>query len=83
MNVVLNIVLPNSGSRKKLKLFRFRPEATLMSGQEFAGIVEEVGSKVTALKVGDAVLGHKMPFRVRYRLEKTCLRDDQVFFISL
>jgi NADPH:quinone reductase-like Zn-dependent oxidoreductase len=54
-----------------------------MSGQEFAGIVEEVGSKVTALKVGDAVLGHKMPFRVRYRLEKTCLRDDQVFFISL
>jgi NADPH:quinone reductase-like Zn-dependent oxidoreductase len=38
-----------------------------MSGQEFAGIVEEVGTKVTALKVGDAVLGHKIPFRVRYR----------------
>jgi NADPH:quinone reductase-like Zn-dependent oxidoreductase len=38
-----------------------------MPGQEFAGIIEEVGSKVTALKVGDAVLGHKIPFRVRYR----------------
>ncbi len=39
----------------------------MISGQEFAGVIEEVGNKVTTLKVGDAVLGHKMPFRVRYR----------------
>jgi NADPH:quinone reductase-like Zn-dependent oxidoreductase len=51
-----------------------------MSGQEFAGIVEEVGTKVTALKVGDAVLGHKMPFRVRYRKKKIYLRNQHVFF---
>jgi NADPH:quinone reductase-like Zn-dependent oxidoreductase len=50
-----------------------------MPGQEFAGIVEEVGTKVTALKVGDAVLGHKMPFRVRYSHVLWTIR----FFLSL
>ena len=40
-------------------------EDPVVLGQEFAGVVEEVGSKVRKFTVGDSVLGHKMPFRVR------------------
>jgi len=29
------------------------------------GIIEEIGANVTKFKVGDPVLGHKLPFRVR------------------
>ena len=29
-------------------------------GQEFSGVVEEIGTKVKNFKVGDAVLGHKV-----------------------
>ena len=37
-------------------------EAPVVPGQEFAGIVEEIGSKVKNFKPGDAVLGHKVSF---------------------
>ena len=40
-------------------------EAPVVPGQEFAGVVEEIGSKVKNFKVGDSVLGHKVSF-VRY-----------------
>ena len=36
------------------------PEKPVVLGQEFSGVVEEVGSKVSQLKVGDSVLGHKV-----------------------
>jgi len=29
------------------------------------GVIEEIGANVTKFKVGDPVLGHKLPFRVR------------------
>ena len=35
-------------------------EAPVVPGQEFAGIVEEIGSKVKNFKPSDAVLGHKV-----------------------
>jgi len=41
-------------------------EAPVVLGQEFAGIVEEVGAKVKNFKPGDAVFGHKNPLRLRY-----------------
>ena len=34
----------------------------MVPGQEFAGIVEEIGSKVKNFKTGDAVFGHKVSF---------------------
>ena len=37
-------------------------EAPVVLGQEFSGVVEEVGSKVKNFKIGDAVLGHKVFF---------------------
>ena len=40
-------------------------EDPVVLGQEFSGVVEEVGSKVKRFTVGDAVLGHKIPLRVR------------------
>merc|ERR1712045_111621 len=40
-------------------------DAPVVLGQEFSGVVERVG-KVTKFKEGDAVLGHKLPLRVRY-----------------
>ena len=41
-------------------------EAPVVLGQEFSGTVEKIGSKVKKFKEGDAVLGHKLPLRVRY-----------------
>ena len=35
-------------------------EAPVVPGQEFAGIIEQIGSKVKNFKPGDAVLGHKV-----------------------
>ena len=37
-----------------------RKDNPVVLGQEFSGVVEEVGSKVKNFKVGDAVLGHKV-----------------------
>ena len=36
------------------------PEDPVVLGQEFAGVVEEIGGKVKKFAVGDAVLGHKV-----------------------
>ena len=36
------------------------PEDPVVLGQEFAGVVEEVGGKVKKFAVGDAVLGRKV-----------------------
>ena len=36
------------------------PEDPVILGQEFAGVVEEIGGKVKKFTVGDAVLGHKV-----------------------
>jgi len=41
-------------------------EAPVVLGQEFSGVVEEVGSKVTEFKQGDEVFGHKIPFKERW-----------------
>ena len=35
-------------------------------GQEFSGVVEEVGSKVKEFQVGDKVCGHKIPIKQRW-----------------
>ena len=36
------------------------PEDPVVLGQEFAGVVEEIGGKVKKFTVGDAVLGRKV-----------------------
>ena len=36
------------------------PDDPVVLGQEFAGVVEEIGGKVKKFTVGDAVLGHKV-----------------------
>ena len=36
------------------------PEDPVVLGQEFAGVVEEIGGKVKKFTVGDEVLGHKV-----------------------
>merc|ERR1711936_658238 len=41
-------------------------ENPVVLGQEFSGVVEEVGSKVSNLQVGDKVLGLKLAIRERY-----------------
>jgi NADPH:quinone reductase-like Zn-dependent oxidoreductase len=51
--------------RRPLVSLAATSDQPVVLGQEFAGVVEEVGSKVTTLKAGDAVLGQKIPFRVR------------------
>ena len=35
-------------------------EKPIVLGQEFSGVVEKIGRKVTKFKPGDAVLGHKV-----------------------
>ena len=40
-------------------------EKPLVLGQEFSGTVAKVGSKVKSFSVGDKVLAHKLPVRVR------------------
>ena len=40
-------------------------EKPLVLGQEFSGTVAKVGSKVEGWSVGDQVLAHKLPLRVR------------------
>jgi len=40
-------------------------ENPLILGQEFSGTIEKLGSKVKGWSVGDPVLGHKAPIRVR------------------
>merc|ERR1711971_457324 len=63
----LNIedIMIGAGERPGITL-KPTKEAPVVPGQEFAGIVEQIGSKVKNFKPGDAVLGHKMPLRVRY-----------------
>ena len=63
----LNIedIMIGAGERPGITL-KPTKEAPVVPGQEFAGIVEEIGPKVKNFKAGDAVLGHKMPLRVRY-----------------
>ena len=59
----LNIedIMIGAGERPGITL-KPSKEAPLVPGQEFAGVVEEVGSKVKNFKPGDAVLGHKVSF---------------------
>ena len=59
----LNIedIMIGAGERPGITL-KPTKEAPLVPGQEFAGVVEEVGSKVKNFKPGDAVLGHKVNF---------------------
>ena len=41
-------------------------DAPVGLGQEFSGVVEEIGSKVKEFKQGDEVMGHKMQFKERW-----------------
>jgi len=56
----------NGVGRRMLVSLTATKEAPVVLGQEFSGIVEEVGSKVKDFKQGDEVLGHKMPLRERW-----------------
>ena len=40
-------------------------ENPLIPGQEFSGTIEKLGSKVKGWSVGDPVLAHKLPLRVK------------------
>ena len=63
----LNIedIMTGVGRRIGVSLTATKEEPVVL-GQEFSGVVEQVGDKVKKFKAGDKVLGHKMPFRVRY-----------------
>ena len=63
----LNIedIMTGVGRRIGVSLTATREEPVVL-GQECSGLVEQVGDKGKKLKAGDKVLGHKMPFRVRY-----------------
>ena len=57
----LNIedIINGAAERPGLNL-RASKENPVVLGQEFSGVVEEVGSKVKNFKVGDSVLAHKV-----------------------
>jgi len=56
----------NGVGRRMLVSIAATKEAPVVLGQEFSGVVEEIGSKVKDFKQGDEVLGHKIPLRVRW-----------------
>ena len=56
----------NGVGRRMLVSLTATKEEPVVLGQEFSGIVEDVGSKVKEFKQGDEVLGHKMPLRERW-----------------
>jgi len=56
----------NGVGRRMLVSLTATESDPVVLGQEFSGVVEEVGSKVKDFKSGDEVLGHKIPLRVRW-----------------
>lgn len=58
-------VMNGVGRRMLVSLTATKDEPVVL-GQEFSGVVEEVGSKVKDFEPGDAVLGRKMPLRERW-----------------
>ena len=58
-------IMNGVGRRMLVSLTATKDEPVVL-GQEFSGVVEEVGLKVKDFKPGDEVLGHKMPLRERW-----------------
>ena len=57
----LNIEDIMNGVAERIGLMvRASAERPVVLGQEFSGVVEEVGSRVSQFRVGQAVLGHKV-----------------------
>ena len=57
----LNIEDILNGVAERIGLMvRASAERPVVLGQEFSGVVEEVGSRVSQFRVGQAVLGHKV-----------------------
>jgi len=58
-------IMNGVGRRMLVSLTATKDEPVVL-GQEFSGVVEEVGLKVKDFKPGDDVLGRKMPLRERW-----------------
>ncbi|MYS23063.1 glutathione-independent formaldehyde dehydrogenase [Streptomyces sp. DvalAA-14] len=59
---------------------RTAAEAGIVFGHENLGVIEEVGSGVTSLKIGDRVV---MPFNVACGFCKNCLAGDTAFCLTV